>query len=178
MEDAVIEQGETSKTRVSRHVIRGRHLFTLIFWIALAAPAAMAQQPVDTVTEAVTTHRDLNGRDVVSEKVVTERARTTDEERVVIETYLPFEYADRLALNRRVSRVTTVTRDSSQTIEEIEQCNPASPSEPLRVVQRSVTTLRRSGSGSDSYVSERQIFEPDGNGRLVLVRKQREQTSR
>jgi hypothetical protein len=178
MEDAVIERGKTSKARVSRHVIRGRHLFTLMFWIALAAPAAMAQQPVDTVTETVTTRRDLNGRDVVSEKVVTERARTTDEERVVIETYLPFEYADRLALNRRVSRVTTVTRDGSQTIEETEQCNPASPSEPLRVVQRSVTTLRRSGSGSDSYVSERQIFEPDGNGRLVLVRTQSGQTSR
>ena len=76
----------------------------------------------------------------------------------------------RLELNRRVSRVTTVTQDGSQTVEETEERNPGSPSEPLRVVQRSVTTLRR--SGTDSYVSERQVFEPDGNGRLVLVRKQ------
>ena len=75
-----------------------------------------------------------------------------------------------LELSRRVSRVTTVTQDGSQTIEETEERNPGSPSEPLRVVQRSVTTARRSGDAS--YVSERHIFEPDGNGRLVLVRKQ------
>ncbi len=168
----MIDRGETSKARVSRHVMRGSGQFILMFWIALAAPVAMAQQPVDTVTEAITNRRDLNGRDVVSEKVVTRRTRTNDEERVVIETYLPTEYADRLALKRRVSRVTTVTQDGTQTIEETEESNPASPSEPLRVVQRSVTTLRRSGSGGDSSVSERQIFELDGNGRLVLVRKQ------
>ena len=112
----------------------------------------------------------------MSEKVVTHRARTNDEERVVIETYVPLIYADRLELNRRVRRATTVTQDGSQTVEETEERNPGSPSEPLRVVQRSVTTVRK--SGNDSYVSERQVFEPDGNGRLVLVRKQSEQTSR
>ena len=36
----------------------------------------MAQQPVDTVTETVTTRRDLNGQDAVSEKVVTHSAQT------------------------------------------------------------------------------------------------------
>ena len=120
--------------------------------------------------------RDLHGRDAVSEKVVTHRARTNDGERVVIETYLPFMYVDRLELNQRVRRVTTVTQDGSQTVEETEERNPVAPSEPLRVVQRSVTTVRR--SGTDSYVTERQVFERDGNGRLVLVRKQSEQTSR
>ena len=78
--------------------------------IVLAATAAVAQPSVGTVTETVTTRRDLNGRDVVSEKVVTQRARTNDGERVVIEIYLPSMEADRLALNRRVSRVTTVTQ--------------------------------------------------------------------
>jgi hypothetical protein len=174
----VIERDATSTGLVTRRLIRAGGVISVWCWIVLAATTAMAQQSAGTVTETVTTYRDVNGRDAVSEKVVTHRARTNDEERVVIETYLPFEYADRLALNRRVNRVTTVTQDRSQTIEETEERNPASPSEPLRVVQRSVTTLRRSGSGSDSYVSERQIFEPDGNGRLVLVRKQREQTSR
>jgi len=149
---------------------------TVLFGVMLAATPAMAQQSGGTATETVTTRRDLNGRDVVSEKVVTHRARTNNEERVVIETYLPLEYADRLALDRRVRRVTTVTEDGSQTVEETEERNPGSPSEPLRVVRRSLTTLRR--SGSDSYVSERQVFEPDGNGRFVLVRKQSEQTSR
>jgi hypothetical protein len=144
----------------------------------LTATAALAQQGGGTVTETVTTrhNRDLNGKEAVSEKVVTNRARTNDEERVVIETYLPLMYADRLELNQRVRRVTTVTHDGSQTVEETEERNSGSPSEPLRVVQRSVTTVRK--SGSDSYVSERQVFEPDGNGRLVLVRKQTESGSR
>jgi hypothetical protein len=171
----VFERGETSRVRLSR-LIRRRGVITVWCWIVLAATTAMAQQSVGTVTESVTTRRDLNGRDAVSEKVVTHRDRTKDEERVVIETYLPLEYSDRLALNRRIRRVTTATQDGSQTVEETEERNPVSPTEPLRVVQRSVTTLRKSGNGS--YVTERQIFEPDGNGRLVLVRKQSESASR
>jgi hypothetical protein len=123
-----------------------------------------------------TTRRDLNGRDAVSERVVTLHARTNDEERVVIETYVPLEYADRLALNRRVRRVTSATSYGTQTVEETEEHNPVAPSEPPRMVRRSVTTVRR--SGSDSYVSERQVFERDANGQLVLVRKHSEQTSR
>ena len=98
-----------------------------------------------------------------------------DEERVVNETYLPSIEAGRRALRQRVNRVTTVTGDGSQAIEETAERNPAAPSEPLRVVQRSVTTVRR--SGTESYVSERQVFERDANGRLVLVYKQSEQTS-
>jgi hypothetical protein len=172
----VIEQDETSTVRLARRLIRRRGVVTVWCWIVLAATTAMAQQSAGTATETVTTRRDLNGRDAVIEKVVTHHARTNDEERVVIETYLPLLYADRLELNRRVRRVTTVTQDGSQIVEETEERNPGSPSEPLRVVQRSVTTLRR--SGNDSYVSERQVFEPDGNGRLGLVRKQSEQTPR
>ena len=172
----VFEHGETSRVRFTKRLIRRHGVITVWCWIVLAATSAMAQQSVGTVTESVTTRRDLNGRDAVSEKVVTHRDRTKDEERVVIETYVPLEYADRLALNQRVRRVTTVTQDGSQTVEETEERNPVSPTEPLRVVQRSVTTVRK--SGDDSYVSERQVFEPDGNGRPVLVRKQSEQTSR
>ena len=112
----------------------------------------------------------------MSEKVVTHRARTNDEERVVIETYLPSMEAGRLALSQRVQRVTTVTDDGSQTVEETAEPNPVAPSDPMRIVQRSLTTVRR--SGSDSYVTEQQVFERDGNGRLVLVRKQTESASR
>lgn len=172
----MIEWDRTSTVPLARRFIRAGGVISVWCWIVLAAPTAIAQQSAETVTETVTTRRDLNGRDAVSEKVVTHRARTNDEERVVIETYSPLEYADRLALKRRVHRVTTLTQDGSQTVEETEERNPGLPAEPLRVVQRSVTTLR--GSGSDSYVSERRVFEPDGNGRLVLVSKQSEQTSR
>ena len=172
----MIERGESPIRRPTRRLIRRRGVMAVWSCIVLAATTAIAQHSAGTVMETVTMRRDVNGRDVVSEKVVTHRAQTNDEERVVIETYLPLEYADRLALNRRVRRVTTVTADGSQTVEDTEERTTGSPSEPLRVVQRTLTTLRR--SGTDSYVSERQIFEPDGNGRLVLVRKQSEQTSR
>jgi hypothetical protein len=172
----VFEHGETSRVWLTKRLIRPGGVITVWCWILLAATTAVAQQSAGTVTETVSTRRDLNGRDAVSEKVVTHRDRTKDEERVVIETYAPLIYADRLELNRRVSRVTTVTQDGSQTVEETEERNPVSPNEPLRVVQRSVTTVRK--SGDDSYVSERHIFEPDGNGRLVLVRKQSEHTAR
>jgi hypothetical protein len=172
----VFKQGETLRRRITRMLRRIFDVVTVSFWIVLAATTAMAQQSAGTVTETFTARRDVNERDAVIERVVTHRARTNDEERVVVETYLPLMYADRLELTRRVRRVTTVTQEGSQTVEETEERNPGSPSEPMRVIQRRVTTLR--GSGNDAYVSERQVFEPDGNGRLVLVRKQSEHTPR
>jgi hypothetical protein len=111
MEDQVIEWDRTSTVPLAKRLIRPGGVITLWCWIMLAATTAMAQQSAGTVTESVTTRRDLNGRDAVSEKVVTHRDRTKDEERVVIETYVPLIYADRLELNRRVRRVKTVTQD-------------------------------------------------------------------
>jgi hypothetical protein len=172
----VSEWNQTSTMPLTRRLIRRSGVITVSCWIVLAATTAVAQQSAGTVTESTTMRRDLNGRDAVSEKLVTHRTRTDNEERVVIESYIPLEYADRLALNRRVRRVTTVTQTGSETVEDTEERNPGSPSEPLQVVRRSVTTVR--ASGADSDVTERQVFERNGNGRLVLVRKQSEQTSR
>jgi hypothetical protein len=173
----VIDRGETLRVRHVRRMPCGRVVVALC-WIALAATAALAQQSAGTVTETVTTRGkpDVNRREAVSEKVVTHRARTGDEERVVIETYSPSMQAGRLALSQRVQRVTTVTDDGSQTVEETAEPNPVAQSDPMRIVQRSLTTVRRSGNGS--FVIEQQVFERDGNGRLVLVRKQTSQTSR
>ena len=171
----MIKRDETSTVRRTRRLMRPRGFIIVACCIVLGATTAMAQESVGTVTTSVTTRRDLNGRDTVREKVVTPRGQTKDKERVVVETYAPWFYADRLELNRRIRRVTTVTLDGSQTVEETEERNPASPSEPLRVVQRSVTTVRRSGTAS--YVREWQVFELDVSGRLVLVRKQSEATS-
>ena len=171
----MIARNGTSTGFVQR-LLRQAGLAAVLFWIGPPATTALAQQSARTVTETVATRRDLNGRDAVSEKVVTRRDRTDDEEQLVMETYLPSLYPDRLALTRRVRRVTTVTQDGSRTVEETEERNPASASEPLRVVERSVTTLRR--TGHDSAVSERQVFQPDGNGRFVVVRTESEQTSR
>ena len=121
----VIERDETLTVRVPKRPIGQRGVITVLFWIVLAAPTAIAQQGSGTEAETVTTRvdRDLNGREAVSEKVVTHRARTKDEERVVIETYLPSMEAGRLALSQRVQRVTTVTDDGSQTVEETAKPN-------------------------------------------------------
>jgi hypothetical protein len=108
--------------------MRRSAVITVLFLMVPAATTAVAQEGAGTVTETVTTRRDLNGREAVSEKVVTHRARTNGEERVVIETYVPLEYADRLALNRRVRRVTSATSYGTQTVEETEEHNPVAPS--------------------------------------------------
>ena len=171
----MIKRDETSTARRTRRWMGPRDVIIVACCIVLGATTAMAQESAGTVTASVTTRRDLNGRDTVREKVVTHRDQTKNKEQVVVETYAPWMDADRLELNRRVRRVTTVTLDGSQTVEETEERNPASPSEPLRVVQRTVTTVRRTGTAS--YVSERQVFELDINDQLVLVRKQSEATS-
>jgi hypothetical protein len=177
MEDHVLKPNTASDVRRTRRLINGGAA-TVLFGMVLATTAAMTQQSGSQVTETVTTQvdRDLSGREGVSEKVVTHRAQTNRGERVVIETYLPAIEAGRLALSRRVDRVTTAVDDGSQTIEETTGRNPVAASDAMRIIQRSVTTVRR--KGPDSYVSEQQVFEPDGNGRLVLVRRQIEQTSR
>jgi hypothetical protein len=171
----VIDPHQTSTMTLIRRLIRPAAVITA-GWVVLAATVATAQQSTGTVTESVTTRRDVNGREMVSEKVVTHRERTKDEERIVIETHVPLLYADRLELNRRVRRVTTVTQDGTQTVEETEERNLGSPSEPLRMVQRSLTTVRR--SGNDSYVSERHVYQRDADGRLVPVLTQTDRTSR
>jgi hypothetical protein len=81
----VIERDETSTVRLTQRLIRRRSAITVWCWIVLAATTAMAQQSAVTVTETFTARRDVNGRDAVIEKVVTHRARTNDEERVVVE---------------------------------------------------------------------------------------------
>jgi hypothetical protein len=145
----------------------------LLCWFVLAAMPAAAQEHEARVTETVATQSetDVNRTEALSERVVTRRTETSDGEDVVIETYLPSIYGNRLALSRRVRRVTTVTADGSRTVEETEARSLASPEDPtMRAVERSVTTVRK--SGPDSYVSERQEFELDGNGRFVPVRKE------
>ena len=173
----MIERNETSTTCQAIAIIRQSAVGVALLWTVLGTTTAMAQQSGETVTDTVTTslEQDLNGRDTVKERIVTHRSRTKNEERVIIETYAPSVEAGRLALRRRVERVTTTTADASQTVEETAESNPVATSEPMRIVRRSVTTVRR--SGPDSVVSERQEFERDANGRLVPVRKQTEQMS-
>ena len=146
------------------------------FLAVLTGTGAAAQQTRGTLGETDVTRRDrdLNGTSV-SEQVVTHRSRTGDADQVIIEIYEPSIEEGRLALNRRVRRVTTATSDGSRTVEEVEKPNPVAPGDPVRIVRRSVTTVRQSGTGSS--VTEREIFELDVNGRFVLVYSESERSS-
>jgi hypothetical protein len=117
---------------------------------------------------------DLN-RTRLSERVVTHRSRTGDEDQVITEIYRPSIEAGRMVLSRRVRSVTTATSDGSRTVEEVEAANLAAPSDPPRIVRRIVTTVRENGTGSSA--TEREIFERDVNGRFVLVCSESERSS-
>jgi hypothetical protein len=146
------------------------------FVAVLTGTAAAAQQTIGTAGETVATFcdPDLN-RTRLSERVVTQRSRTGDEDQVITEIYRPSIEAGRMALSRRVRRVTTATSDGSRTVEEVEAANLAAPSDPPRLVRRIVTTVRESGTGSSA--TEREIFERDVNGRFVLVCSESERSA-
>ena len=116
---------------------------------------------------------DLNGRLVVSERVVTRRSEVNGQEQVIVETYSAdaegFARTDsRLALRQRVRTSTTATSDGGRsTIEEVEARSRVAPSDSIRVIQRTVVTVRT--LGPDRQTIERQVFELDVNGRLAPV---------
>ena len=174
----VEQRSKASTVRRTRQSIRWHRGVSVLIWIVLSAVAATAQQRAGSSSDTIVTRgsRDLNGTVAVNERVVTHRAQTDDGEQVVVETFSRSIEAGHLALSRRVRRVTTATGDETQTVEVTEERNPAAPSEPLRVVRRSVTTMRR--SGAESVVTERQVLELDLNGRFVPVFTQTERTSR
>ncbi len=127
----------------------------------------------ERVEEETVQRRDLNGNLAVKEVNVIRSSGTKEQERVVTETYSP--QTDVQSLNgrppllTRVQRTTTATADGgSYTVEEVEGRSRVAPNEPMRVIRRTVTTVSK--SGPDEWVTERQIFELDPNGRLRLVR--------
>jgi hypothetical protein len=155
----------------------GESVVVVLFWVVLAATAATALHNGQAVTQTVgtLTHRDLNGVERVSRPVITRSSRIPHGEEVVLETYLPSIEEGRLALSRRVRRVTTMTSDGTQTVEETEARPDVSPGDPMRVLKRSVTTVRTDDSGA--RITEQQLFELDVNGRFAPVLTQIEQKS-
>jgi hypothetical protein len=87
----VAQARETWTVRRAPQSIGRSGVVFVLCWIMLAATPLAAQQNGGTVIETVATlsDRDVNGKDVVSEKVVTRRSGTSDGEDVVIEIYLP-----------------------------------------------------------------------------------------
>ena len=127
----------------------------------------------ERVEEETVQHTDLNGNLAVKQVNLTRSSSTKEREQVVIETYSPqtdvHSLNGRPPLLTRVHRTTTATADGgSYTVEEVEARSRVSPNDPMRVIRRIVTTVSR--GGPDEWVTERQVFEVDPNGRLRLVR--------
>jgi len=135
----------------------------------------------EPVEEETIQRQNLNGALVLSDKVVTRTSESNGEKSVVIETYSQgaegFVRSDsHLALQQRVRRSTTVTADGGRsTVEEIETRNPYAPNDPMRVTRRTLVTVRRVAAGR--WFTERQIFDRDQNGRLLLTANETEETT-
>ena len=116
---------------------------------------------------------DMSGNLAVSERNITRRSVANGREDVVIETY--GQTADGyirsntpMGLSYRVRRSTTVTADGGRDIvEEEEGLSRVESGGPMRLLRRTLTTVRK--TGDDRWVTERRIFERDVNGRMVPI---------
>ena len=109
---------------------------------------------------------DVNGRLVDDERTVTRSFGANARDHVEVETYARSD--GRLVLSQRVQRTTTHAPDGGRyVVEEVEGRNPVAPSDPLRVIRRTLTTVRPVRSGG--WITEQEVLERDVNGRLLLV---------
>jgi hypothetical protein len=142
-------------------------------WMPIASYAANVRRTGPEHVEEETVQRpDLNGRLVPTERIVTRRSESNGQEQATVETYSQdaegfSRSGGRLALSQRVRRSTTTTSDGQATAEVVEARSRVSPGDPMRVVQRTVVTVRNVASGRQ--ITERQVFELDVNGRLAPV---------
>jgi len=138
--------------------------------------------PSDYWMEETIRRPDPSGALVLSERNVIRRSEGNGSRQEVIEAYAyddeGFARSDgRLALHQRVRISTTATADGGrQTVEEVEGHNLAAYRDPMRVIRRVVETVRQ--IGPDRWITDRQIFELDLNGRLVPIRTEREERAR
>jgi len=134
------------------------------------------------VEEETISRRDLNDTLGISEKTITTRSGSNGREEVLIERYVPRDPAaihrsnSRMDLQERTRQTTTVAADGSrETIEEVEGRNPVAAGDPLRLRRRVVTSVRQ--VAPDRWVTERQVFDLDPNGRLVPSITERTESS-
>jgi hypothetical protein len=119
-------------------------------------------------TEEETINR-VNANGVLNpfERNVSRQSSTNGTEEIVSEKYTqnPNQATGRLELKERSRTTTTKTPDGGhQMIRELERANPI-PNGQLRVVERTVETVRSVGPGQ--WETQRQVFTLDANGRLV-----------
>jgi hypothetical protein len=152
-------------------------------WVATEARSGQTRGigSAEHVEEETIQRQNLTGALAVRDSVVTRTSETNGEKRVLTETYSQdaegFVRSDNhLALRQRLRRSTTATTDGGEsTVEEVEARNPVAPNDPMRVIRRTLLTVRR--VAPDRWVTERQMFERDLNGRLVLVADDTEETT-
>jgi len=181
-----VERAESSEQQVSSAVVRHETINSVRDlngrWVPTEARSGETRGigSTERVEEETVQRPNLNGTLVVRDRVVTRTSESNGENRVVIETYSQdaegFVRSDKqLALRQRVRRSTTATADGGRsTIEEIEARNSLAPNDPMRVIRRTVVTVR---SVAGRWVTERQLFERDPNGRFLLTADETEQTA-
>lgn len=127
----------------------------------------------EIVAEETVQRVNDNGSLALSEKRVTKQSKTRGQEQTVIESYSEgvqgtVRISNGLQLTDRVRVTSSTAADGTQqTIREVESRNPVAPNEPLRVIERTVETVRK--VGPDRWEMQRQVFALDGNGRLTPV---------
>jgi hypothetical protein len=135
--------------------------------------------------EEETVHRlDADGKLSLSERNVIRRSVANGHDQTVKETFSRnilgalMRSDNRMELSQRVRRTTTIAADGGgETIEEVEARNPVSPNEPMRMVRRTVETIRK--VNTERWQTDRQVFILDVNGRWVLATAETgEQTGR
>ena len=150
-------------------------------WQSVETRAVDARQigPSEWLQEETIHRPDLSGNMTLSDRVVTRHSTANGRESLVIETYSQteglFRFDMRPALTQRVRSSTTAAADGGrETVEEVEARSLVAPGDPLRVIRRSVITVRRLGPAR--WSTERRVFEMDVNGRMMPVIVDSEET--
>ena len=127
-----------------------------------------------SIEEETVQRPDANSALKSYERKVTRRSMVNGENQVLTEIYSQAVagsvggFDSRLELNERLRITTVATPDGGrQTIQEVERLNPVALNEPLRVIERTVETVRP--IGLVRWETQRQGFALDGNARLVLA---------
>jgi len=115
-----------------------------------------------------------SGALVLKEKIVTTQSKSGSQDQTVTETFST--KTGKLALEQRTKVTTTPTPGGGQEIvREVEGRRPAAPYEPVRVIERTVETMRQ--IGPDRWEIQKEVFALDGNGRLTPVQTQKGQAT-
>jgi hypothetical protein len=129
----------------------------------------------EDVEEETIRRLDIDGRLALDERNVVWHTRTGDREQAVTETFARnvagvIGAEERLELVRRVRRTTTLAPDGGgDIIEEVEERTPGMPGEPIRLVRRTVETVRR--VDPDRWTMTRQLFMVGPNREFLLIER-------